>query len=153
MTDQPGASQPPINLPDPGQGGPQLALMLEPDLKSMHLRIGRDGKLMAGIVFSADQLDGLISNLVQTRERMPHAPPVKQALAEAAPAEAGPTEFSPGIAHEIKGVRYDFAISDSGQQLIFSVRDESLGWLSFRFDAPLLERMLNVVNTAKRLKT
>ena len=155
MTDQSSASQPQFNLPDPGQV-PQLALMLEPALNSMPLRIGRDGKLMAGIVLSADNLDSLISNLAQIRERMLPAPPapepaLKQSAAvEPPPAEPAPTEFSPGVAREIKGTHYDFGVSDNGQQLIFSVRDEGLGWLSFRFGARLLERMLRVVNSAKK---
>jgi hypothetical protein len=159
MTDQPGANQPQLNLSDPGQG-PQLALVLEPDLKSMHLRIGRDGKLMAGIVLSADHLEGLIGNLTQIRERMLPAPPARTTVPEPAatppttaappPAEPAPTEFTPGIAREIKGTHYDFGLSDNGQQLIFSVRDENLGWLSFRFGTRLLERMLKVVKTASR---
>jgi hypothetical protein len=150
MTDQPGANQPQLNLSEPGQAGPQLALMLEPDLKSMHLRIGRDGKLMAGIVLGADHLDGLIGNLTQIRERMLPTPPARPVVPEPpAPPEPAPAEFSADIAREIKGTHYDFGISDSGQ-LIFSVRDEALGWLSFRFGARLLERMLRVVNSAKK---
>ena len=170
MSDQPGAQQPQLNLPDISQGGPQLALMLERDLKSMHIRIGQDGKLLAGIVMDTGNLDGLIENLRQIRERMLPAPPPKPASVEpasaqtaptqrapseplppiaSAPAEPPPTEFSPGIAREIKGTHYDFGISDTGQQLIFSVRDEDLGWLSFRFGGRLLERMLRVVNSAK----
>ena len=164
MPDQPGSPQPQLNLQDPGQIGPQLALMLEPDRKSMHLRIGQDGKLMAGIVLSTENLDGLVASLTQVRERMLPAPPVKAASEEPAPAqpapaqpaapepassEPAPTEFSPDIAREIKGTNYDFGLSDNGQQLIFSVRDEGLGWLSFRFGARLLERMLRVVNSAK----
>jgi len=161
MTDHPGANQPQLNLPDPGQG-PQLALMLEPDLKSMHLRIGKDGKLMAGIVLSAEHLEGLIGNLTQIRARMLPPPPAplaapepvststQSAPAQPEPAEPAPTEFSSDIAREIKGTHYDFGLGDKGQQLIFSVRDESLGWLSFRFGARLLERMLRVVNSAKK---
>jgi hypothetical protein len=159
MTDQPGSQQPQLNLSDPGPG-PQLALMLEPDLKSMHLRIGKDGKLMAGIVLSAEHLEGLIGNLTQIRERMLPAPlsqptalepaVAKSATQEPAPSEPAPIAFSPDIAREIKGTHYDFGITDKGQQLIFSVRDEALGWLSFRFGARLLERMLRVVNAAEK---
>jgi len=159
MPDQPGFPQPQLNLPDPGQTGPQLALMLEPDMKSMHLRIGQDGKLLAGIVLNTENLDGLVASLAQVRERMLPAPPVQAVPAQPAPVQAepsppeprpAPTEFSPDIAREIKGTHYDFGVSDNGQQLIFSVRDESLGWLSFRFGARLLERMLKVVNSAKK---
>jgi len=90
------------------------------------------------------------------------APPVAavpQELAPAQPApappepaspEPAPIDFSPDIAREIKGTHYDFGLSDNGQQLIFSVRDEALGWLSFRFGARLLERMLKVVNSVKK---
>ncbi len=153
MPDQPGSLQPQPNLPDPGQAGPQLALMLEPDRKSMHLRIGQDGKLMAGIVLGAENLDGLLASLAQVRERMLPAPPAQPAPAQSEPLPEpppAPTEFSPGIARDIKGTHYDFGVSDNGQQLIFSVRDEGLGWLSFRFGARLLERMLRVVNSAKK---
>ena len=116
-------------------------------------------KLMAGIVLGPDHLEGLIDNLTQIRERMLPAPAAKPAEPEPAPApsapvepasaEPVPTEFSADIAREIKGTHYDFGLSDSGQQLIFSVRDEGLGWLSFRFGARLLERMLKVVSSAK----
>jgi hypothetical protein len=150
MSDQPGPDQPQLNPSDPGQTGPQLALMLEPDLKSMHLRIGQDAKLMAGIVLSADNLDGLLENLMQIRDRMLPAPPARPAppaAGQLSPVEPAPTEFSPDLAREIKGTHYDFGISGNGQQLIFSVRDEGLGWLSFRFGARLLERMLRVVNS------
>jgi hypothetical protein len=166
MTDQPGVNQPQLNLPDPGQPGPQLVLMLEPDLKGMHLRIGQNGKLIAGIVMSANHLESLIENMIQVRAKMLPPPveaaPVEPALVEAAPAqevsappvqvEPAPIEFSPDAAREIKGTHYDFGLSDNGQQLIFSVRDEDLGWLSFRFGARLLERMLRVVNAAKKPK-
>ena len=143
MSDQPGPSQSQPNLPDPGQAGPQLALVLEPDRKSVHLRIGQDGKLMAGIVLNTENLEGLMENLVQIRERMLPAPSIKP-LPASTPAvlpeapESVSTEFSPGLAREIKGTHYDFAISDNGQQLIFSVRDQGMGWLSFRFGARLL---------------
>lgn len=152
MQDQPDAGQPQPNPSDKGQGVPQLALMLEPDLRSMHLRIGRDGKLLAGIVLAADNLDGLIENLTQIRERMLPAPPPQPAPQQNSlpPQEPTPTEFSPELAREIKGTHYDFGLSDNGQQLIFSVRDEGLGWLSFRFGTRLLERMLRVVNTATK---
>jgi len=103
MTDQPGANQQQLNLSDPGQG-PQLALVLEPDLKSMHLRIGRDGKLMAGIVLSADHLEGLIGNLTQIRERMLPAPPARTTVPEPAatpPTTAAPPPASPRPPHSL----------------------------------------------------
>jgi hypothetical protein len=155
MPNEPGPDQPQLDLPDSGQAGPQLAMVLENDLKSMHLRIGKDGKLLAGLVLSADQVDGLLAGLAQVRERMLPEPPAKPAPAqpaavEPAAPEPAPTEFSAAVAHPIKGTHYDFGIDENTQQLIFSVRDQGLGWLSFRFGVRLLERMLKVARSAQK---
>jgi hypothetical protein len=126
-------------------------MMLEPDRRSMHLRIGKDGKLMAGIVLSAEQVDGLMNGLAQVRDRMLPEPPAKPAPVQSTPAEPEPvpTEFSAALAQEVKGTHYDFGIDANAHQLIFSVRDQTLGWLSFRFGARLLERMLKVARAAE----
>ena len=136
MSNPPGPDQPQLSLPDPGQLGPQLGMVVDTDRKSMHLRIGQDGKLMAGIVLSADQVEGLMSGLAQVRDRMLPKPaavsatvqpaPVEQAEAEPAPPEPAPIEFSAAVAQQIKGTHYDFGIDQNTQQLIFSVRDDSL---------------------------
>jgi len=174
MPNQPGPSQPQLSLPDPSQLGPQLGLVVENDRKSMHLRIGQDGKMVAGIVLSADQVDGLLDALAQVRSRMlpepqaqaapvaaepvlsapveapPPEPPLQSAVPEPAPPEPAPTEFSAALAQQIKGTHYDFGIDQNTQQLIFSVRDQTLGWLSFRFGVRLLERMLKVARSAQK---
>jgi len=163
MTDQPGPDQPQLSLLDPDQLGPQLGMVLENDRKTMHLRIGQDGKLVAGIVLSAEQVEALMNGLAQVRDRMlPEPPPrptqvqadpvqsapVELVPPEPAPAEPAPSEFSAAIAQQIKGTHYDFGIDENTRQLIFSVRDQSLGWLSFRFGVRLLERMLKVARSA-----
>ncbi len=61
-----------------------------------------------------------------------------------------PTEFQPPSPQQIKGTNYDFGIDANTQQLIFSVRDQTLGWLSFRFGVRLLERMLKVARSAQK---
>jgi hypothetical protein len=163
MPNEPGPDQPQLDLPDSGLAGPQLAMVLETDRKSMHLRIGKDGKLLAGLVLSADQVDGLLSGLAQIRGRMlpellfkpgpDQSAAVEQATlapAEQAAPEPAPTEFSAAVAQQIKGTHYDFGIDENTQQLIFSVRDQGLGWLSFRFGVRLLERMLKVARSAQK---
>jgi len=154
--------QPQLGLPDPAQTGPQLAMVLENDRKTVHLRIGKDGKLMAGIVLGADQVEALINGLAQVRDRMLPEPPPKAAAVEAEPVQAAPVEVPPppetaapievsaAVAQQIKGTHYDFGIDENTHQLVFSVRDQSLGWLSFRFGVRLLERMLKVARSAQK---
>jgi hypothetical protein len=160
MPSQPGPDQPELSLPNPGQLGPQLGMVVENDRKSMHLRIGQDGKLIAGIILSAEQVEALMNGLSQVRDRMLPAPPAKaepvepapveQATPEPTPAESAPIEFSAAVAQQIKGTHYDFGIDQNTQQLIFSIRDQTLGWLSFRFGVRLLERMLKVARSAQK---
>ena len=135
MPSQSDQSQPELNLAEQNQSGAQLSLTLEPELRLMHLTINKDGKLMAGMVLSAEQMDNAIAGMMQVRSRM---------LPER------PTQFSAGAAHEIKGTHYDFGIDGNSQELVFSLRDQALGWLSLRFGARLLERMLKVARTAQK---
>jgi hypothetical protein len=144
----------------PEQSGPQLSLVLENDRKAMHVAIMRDGKVLSGVVLTAEQVDAAIVGIADVRSRMLPAPPVQLAPVETAPPEPvppepappepAPTEFFPGQAHEIKGSHYDFGIDENTQQLIFSVRDQGLGWLSFHFGVRLLERMLKVARSAQK---
>src|ERR1700735_1814549 len=87
MPSQPSPDQPQLGLPDPAQLGPQLGMVVENDRKSMHLRIGQDGKLVAGIVLSAEQVEGLLAGLSQVRDRMLPAPVTKAEVVEPAPDE------------------------------------------------------------------
>jgi hypothetical protein len=116
------------------QTGPQLVLALEDDQKHMHVRINSGDKLRAGIVFSAAELDHVIASLVQLRQQMQ---------------PAIPTQFADASAlREIKGTHFDFGIDTDTGELIFSLRDAGLGWLTQRFDARLLERMLKIARSA-----
>ena len=112
--------------------GAQLSLILDPDRQSMHFTISRDGKLLAGLVMNAEQLDNTMIGLGDVRSRM---------LPEV------PTTLVPGTARDIKGTHYDFGVDERTGQLIFSVREPILGWLSFRFGAKLLERMLKIARS------
>jgi len=138
----------------PEQSGPQLSLVLEPDRKQMHVAIMRDGKVLSGVVLTAEQVDAAIVGIADVRSRMlppPQKPEsVLTAPAEPPPPEPAPIEFSADVAHPIKGTHYDFGIDDKTQQLVFSVRDQGMGWLSFRFGVRLLERMLKVARSAQR---
>jgi hypothetical protein len=139
----------------PEQSGPQLSLVLENDRKAMHVAIMRDGKVLSGVVLTAEQVDAAIIGIADVRSRMlpalPEKPaPVLTAPAEQTPSEPAPTEFSSAVAHEIKGTHYDFGIDENTQHLVFSVRDQGLGWLSFRFGVRLLERMLKVARLAQK---
>jgi hypothetical protein len=144
----------------PEQSGPQLSLVLENDRKAMHVAIMRDGKVLSGVVLTAEQVDAAIVGIADVRSRMLPAPstqpaPVQSAAVEQmppepTPPEPAPTEFSPGLVREIKGTHYDFGIDENTQQLIFSARDQGLGWLSFRFGVRLLERMLKVARSAQK---
>lgn len=144
----------------PEQSGPQLSLVLENDRKAMHVAIMRDGKVLSGVVLTAEQVDAAIVGIADVRSRMLPPPPAEPApvrstpvetvLPEPVPPEPAPTEFSPGLAHEIKGTHYDFGIDENTQQLVFSVRDQGLGWLSFHFGVRLLERMLKVARSAQQ---
>jgi hypothetical protein len=113
---------------------PELALLLEKNLQEMHLTINDNGRLKAGMVLTADQLDGTIAALCQIRSQM---------LPEI------PADYSPGLeVHEIKGTHFNFDVDGATAELVFSLRDPGRGWLSQRFGARLLERMLKIASTA-----
>jgi len=130
------ADQSTPTLFDADKEAPQLNLILEKDRKQVHLAITGNGKLHAGIVMTADQLDHTIEGLFQIRSRM---------LPEV------PTELAPGLSREIKGTHYDFGLDTGTQELILSLRDPLLGWLSMRFGAKLLERMLKIARSAGKV--
>lgn len=112
----------------------QLALVLENDFKSMHIRLGKDRKLLAGIQLDAEQLDGTIAALIEIRSKMQPFVPTNFADAPAS--------------RQVKGTHFDFGIDEGSKELILSLRDAGLGWLSLRFTARLLERMLKVARSA-----
>jgi hypothetical protein len=112
---------------------PQLNLLLADDKETMHLTVNGDGKLLAGIVLSAGQLDQVIAGLLTMRAHM--TPPF--------PAKLGDC----GEARSIKGTHFDFSVGEASRELIFSLRDPELGWLSQRFGVRLLERMLSVARS------
>ena len=114
-------------------GEPQLSLLLADDKETMHLTVNGDGKLLAGIVLSADQLDQVIAGLLTMRAHM--NPPFPTKLGDG------------GEARPIKGTHFDFGVDDASRELIFSLRDPELGWLSQRFGVRLLERMLGIAQS------
>jgi hypothetical protein len=100
----------------------------------MHLTINGDGKLLAGIVLTADQLDRTIAALTALRGNM---------------VPEFPTKLEGTEARAIKGTHFDFGIDETSKELIFSLRDKDLGWLSQRFGVHLLERMLGIARSFK----
>ncbi len=111
---------------------PQLNLLLANDRQTMHLTINGDGKLLAGIVLTADQLDRTIAALTALRGNM---------------VPEFPTKLEGVKPRMIKGTHFDFGIDETSKELIFSLRDKDLGWLSQRFGARLLERMLGIARS------
>jgi hypothetical protein len=115
------------------RSAPQLSLRLAEDKQTMDLTIAGDGKLLAGIVLSAEQLDQMLAALTAIRGHM--TPPFPTKLGDA------------GEARPIKGTHFDFAVDETSRALIFSLRDPELGWLSQRFGVRLLERMLGIARS------
>jgi hypothetical protein len=122
----------------PDQSGPQLKLILDDHKKSMKFAISNDGVLRSGIVLSAAQLDQLMAGMAQIRAQMEPEIPIKFP-------EDAPT-------HGAIGTHYHFGTDNYSGELVMSLRNPGLGWLSFRLNVSLLERMLRVAQaTAKRL--
>jgi hypothetical protein len=117
------------------QPEPRLSLILDAGKEVMHLTIHSGEKMLGGIILSAVQLEEAIAGLTRLRSQM--TPPLPSSLADGTPVR------------EIKGAAYDFGVDNKTRELIFSLQDKTLGWLSFRFGSQLLERMLRVVNSAK----
>jgi hypothetical protein len=115
---------------------PQLNLLLDDDKQTMHLTINGDGKLLAGIVLTAEQLDQMIAGLLSIRGDM----------APEFPTTLGADDQIRGI----KGTHFDFGVDEATRELVFSVRDPGLGWLSQRFGVSLLERMLKVARSFEK---
>ncbi len=113
---------------------PELALILEENRQALHITISDQGRLKAGMVLSADQLDGTIAALCQLRGQMlPEVPPSYSADLEV---------------HQIKGTHFNFDVDGATGELVFALRDPGRGWLSQRFGARLLERMLKIASAA-----
>ena len=115
---------------------PELALLLEENRREMHITINDNGKLRAGIVLTADQLDGTIAALCDIRSKM--LPEVPLDYADG----ARPTT--------ITGTHFNFEVDTPKSELVFSLRDPGRGWLSLRFSASLLERMLKITPRGQR---
>ncbi len=118
------------------QSGPQLKLILDDDKKTMKFAISNDGVLRSGIVLSAAQLDQLIAGMAQLRAQMEPEVPIKFP-------EESPT-------HGAVGTHYHFGTDNYSGELILSLRNPGLGWMSFRLNVTLLERMLGVARTTAR---
>jgi hypothetical protein len=115
---------------------PQLNLLLDDDKQTMHLTINGDGKLLAGIVLTAEQLDQTIAGLLSIRGDM--VPEFPTTLSEGEQVRA------------IKGTHFDFGVDAASRELVFSFRDKGLGWLSQRFGVRLLERMLKIARSLEK---
>jgi len=122
----------------PDQLGPQLNLILAPNKETMDITINDGGTLRAGIVLSADQLSQTLTAMVQIRGQMSPEVPTKF-----------PENPSPRV---LRGTHFHFAVDGPSGELVLSLRDPGLGWLSLRFDAKLLERMLGIARAAKGKK-
>jgi hypothetical protein len=118
---------------------PELALLLEGNRQAMHITINDNGRLKVGMVLTADQLDGTIAALCQIRSQM---------LPEV------PVDYSPDLeVHHIKGTHFNFDVDGTTGELVFALRDPARGWLSQRFGARLLERMLKIARAAAESAT
>ena len=121
------------------QTAPQFGIAIEDDRHHIHVQILDGSKLKAGIVFNSAELDTVIASLIDIRAQMQPAVPEK--VSEA------PTP------RHIKGTHFDFGIDGGSRELIFSLRDPGLGWLSLNFGARLLERMLKIARSAQGNET
>jgi hypothetical protein len=117
------------------QTAPQFGIAIEDDKRHMHVQILDGSTLKAGIVFNAPELDTVIASLIEIRAQM--QPAVPETVSEA------PTP------RHVKGTHFDFGIDGGSRELIFSLRDPGLGWLSLNFGARLLERMLKIARSAQ----
>ena len=114
--------------------GPELRLLVEDNRREMHIQIVNDGQLKAAMVMTAAQLEGTIAGLAQVRAQM---------LPEV------PADYPGGPAvQEIKGTHFNFEVDPASNELLFALRDPARGWLSLRFGARLLERMLKIARAA-----
>jgi hypothetical protein len=117
-----------------GGAGPELRLVVEDHRQEMHIQIVNDRQLKAAMVMTAAQLESTITALCQIRAQM--LPEVPSDYADA------------GSVQEIKGTHFNFEVDAASKELIFALRDPARGWLSLRFGARLLERMLKIARAA-----
>ena len=117
-----------------GGSGPELRLLVEDHRRDMHMQIVNDGQLRAAMVMTAGQLESTIAALSQIRAQMVPEVPVDYPGAPAV--------------QEIKGTHFNFEVDPASGDLVFALRDPGRGWLSLRFGARLLERMLKIARTA-----
>jgi hypothetical protein len=113
--------------------GPELRLLVEDNRQEMHIQIVNAGQLKAGMVMTAGQLESTIAALCQIRAQM--QPEVPGNYADAATVEA------------IEGTHFNFEVDQVSSELVFALRDPGRGWLSVRFGARLLERMLKITRS------
>jgi hypothetical protein len=92
---------------------PQLNLLLDDDKQTMHLTINGDGKLLAGIVLTAEQLDQTIAGLLSIRGDM--VPEFPTTLSEGEQVRA------------IKGTHFDFGVRRRGSWSSRSATKASAG--------------------------
>lgn len=107
--------------------GPTLNVRIDEGGRTMQFGIINDGQLAAGIQVTAEELDRIIGGLVQIRSQM--TPPV-------------PETFSPEkSAHYTEATHYEVALNPTADDLILSLRNPGLGWLSFVMPIGRLEEI------------
>ena len=111
------------------QDAPELTLDLAKDKKSMRLAMISKGKIDAGVIVNAKQYDAIIAAMMAIRAQM--VPEV-------------PTDFpidSP--THGMHGTHYHFGYDPEGKQIVLSIRNSGVGWISFRFEPDKFQDMLD----------
>jgi hypothetical protein len=112
---------------------PQLTLDLAKDRKSMRLALTSKGKIDAGVILNAEQYDAIIAAMMAMRANMLPEVPVDFPMDR-------PT-------HGMTGTHYHFGYDPEGKQIVLSLRNSGVGWISFRFEPDKFQDMLDEQRT------
>jgi len=108
---------------------PQLTLDLAKDRKSMRLALTSKGRIDAEVILNAEQYDAIIAAMMAIRAKM--VPEV-------------PTSYPIGSpTHGMTGTHYHFGYDPEGRQIVLSIRNSGVGWISFRFEPDKFQDMLD----------
>jgi len=108
---------------------PELTLDLANDRKSMRLALNSDGKIDAGVILNAEQYDQIIAAMMAIRAQMLPEVPTRFPVASAT--------------HGMEGTHYHFGYDPHSEQVILSLRNSGLGWISFRFEPDKFQALLD----------
>jgi hypothetical protein len=108
---------------------PQLTLDLAKDRTSMRLALTSKGKIDAGVILNAKQYDAIIAAMMAIRAEM--VPEVPKDFPVDSPT------------HGMHGTHYHFGYDPVGKQIILSLRNSGIGWISFRFEPDKFQDMLD----------